>query len=98
MNDLSGYKNNILYITNDTKLSKIVGNSSYNSNKVKNTIYKKIYSNNFLNISKEKQTNSEYSNKIFSSKSNIKILTTQVINVYQGKTLCILRHLHPKKK
>ena len=76
MNDLSGYKNNILYITNDTKLSKIVGNSSYNSNKVKNTIYKKIYSNNFLNISKEKQTNSEYSNKIFSCKPNIKILTT----------------------
>ena len=64
MNDLSGYKNNFLYITNDTKLSKIDGYSSYNSNKVKNRIYKKIYSNNFLNISKEKQTNSEYNNKI----------------------------------
>ena len=70
MNDLSRYKNNILYITKDTKLPKSAYNSSFvpiNNLPIKQ---RKIYINN----SEEKKTN-EKNNKIFLSISNIKPLS-----------------------
>ena len=70
MNDLIRYKNNILYITKDTKLPKSAYNSSFvpiNNLPIKQ---RKIYINN----SEEKKTN-EKNNKIFLSISNIKPLS-----------------------
>ena len=69
MNDLSRYKNNILYITKDTKLPKSAYNSSFVSINNLPIKQRKIYINN----SEEKKTN-EKNNKIFLSISNIKPL------------------------
>ena len=71
MSDLSGYKNNILYITRDTKLSKSLGSSSYDSKDVQ-SIKDRII---FIKSTEEKKTNKEH-NKIFSRISNIKTLAT----------------------